>query len=125
MESLARRGDDSTLWSDLAAAYEVRAQRRDRPADWLPAFAAAQRAIAAKPPGLPAARFNLALAEEALGLVSQALRSWEAVAGAERGSPWGREAEEHRRRLEQALARRSASQWPRNLRLLADAVRAG
>ena len=71
LENLSRT--DAAAMSDLAAAYYVRAQREDRPSDLLRAFDAAEHALAASPRS-PAARFNYALIEEALGLTEDAIR---------------------------------------------------
>jgi CHAT domain-containing protein len=67
LESLAARDPGNALvLSDLAAAYQVRAQREDRPADLLRSFAAAERAVALG--GRREARLNRALADEGLRL---------------------------------------------------------
>src|SRR6185295_1520289 len=67
LESLAAQDPkDALALSDLAAAYQVRAQREDRPADLLRSFAAAKRAVALA--GQREARLNLALAGELLEL---------------------------------------------------------
>jgi CHAT domain-containing protein len=66
---------DATAMSDLAGAYHVRAQRRNQPADFLNAFDAADHAVNAVPQPVHA-RFNLALAEETLGLTTDAMAVW-------------------------------------------------
>jgi len=65
---------NATAMSDLAAAYYIRAKRKDRPTDLLLAFRAANHAVAAKPQ--PAtAQFNLELCKKALGLSEESLGS--------------------------------------------------
>src|SRR6266540_4676637 len=49
LETLGSGRADGALLSDLSAAYYVRAQRRNRPADLLRALDAAGRAVAAAP----------------------------------------------------------------------------
>lgn len=61
---------DALIASDLAAAYRVRAQRMDRPADLLSSWEAARRAAALSGPA--AARFNASLADESLMLSAAA-----------------------------------------------------
>jgi CHAT domain-containing protein len=78
---------------DLAAAYYIRGQRKGDPVDYLRALNAAME----KSSG--AALFNRALAQEKLGLVQEAIRSWDDVV--KRGeSGWSQEAREHRQRLQ-------------------------
>lgn len=101
-----------SAWSDLSAAYYVRAQREDEPSDFLRAFDAAQCALDHSPL-LPEAQFNRALAQEALGLSSEAMRSWDALRRAD-ASPWGREADEHWQRLARRSVVIAATQWPLN-----------
>jgi hypothetical protein len=110
------------LWSDLAAAYYVRAQRTDTPSDLLRSLAAAQRGVEAAPLSA-AARFNLALAQEELGFSTEALASWDQLRRAD--SPWGREAGQHWARLDRKKAAQAATTWPLNRERLPMAVRAG
>ncbi len=77
IDALERFGRvDPKAMSDLAAAYYVRAQREDRPSDFLRALEAAEQAVAAEPE-LPAAHFNRALVLEELGLSGQAIAAWD------------------------------------------------
>jgi CHAT domain-containing protein len=77
---------------DLPAAYYIRAQRKGDPVDYLRALNAALEGSSS------AARFNRALAQEKLGLVQEAIRSWDdVVKGGEKG--WSEEARKHRQRL--------------------------
>lgn len=123
LERLAAQSPDASTWSDLAAAYYVRAQRYDRASDLLRAFDAAQEAIT-RDPSLDPARFNYALAAEALGLNRDAVESWR-IAGSDQEREW---AAESRQRLD-ALRRREATviatAWPLNAARLAAAARLG
>ena len=58
---------DARAMSDLAAAYYLRAERQDRPSDYLRAWDAASHALASAPT-LPEAQFNRDLIEDKLGL---------------------------------------------------------
>ena len=93
-------------YNDLAAAYYVRAQREDRPADLLNAFDAV-----AKAPRSPESLFNRALIEEALYLRDDAIASWNELLKVDR-TQWAAEARAHRN----ALARQvdGVTQWQRN-----------
>jgi CHAT domain-containing protein len=103
----ASRATASTK-SDLAAAYYVRAQRDDRASDVLRALVWADDAVSADP-HLPAARFNRALAEEAVGLRDDARADWTVLAESD-DAQWATEAAAHRdalaRRIDDAAARR-------------------
>jgi CHAT domain-containing protein len=108
------------IQSDVAAAYYVRAQRDNRPSDLLLAYDAADRAVRASTSN-SAAQFNLALIQETIGLKSEALASWESIAGDR--SDWGREAREHLERLRREVARDPTAQWARHLLHLHAAMR--
>jgi CHAT domain-containing protein len=108
--------------SDLAGAYYVRAQRKDQPSDLVRSLNAAERAVRLAP-DLPEAQFNQALAQEALGLLSEALHSWSALRAAP--SPWKAESEQHWRRLLEQRALSAAVQWPLDQQRLPEAVRSG
>jgi CHAT domain-containing protein len=78
-------GRDARAMSDLAAAYYLRAERQDRPSDYLRAWDAVSHALASAP-NLPEARINRDLIEEELGLRTvmrkdDALVQWEYNAG--------------------------------------------
>lgn len=123
LESLtARIPADPRLLSDLAAAYLLRARRMDQPADLLRSLDAAQRAVD-RGRGLPEARFNLALAQEALRLPAKAVRSWERYRERDATSGWAGEADERRRTLERRLARAAAAVRPLNRQTLAQLIR--
>ena len=104
LEALSR--SDATAMSDLAAAYYVRAQRKDDAADLLHAFNAARAAVAVKPS--PAgAQFNYALILEALSLNDAAIDAWQRAATDEDGD-WAAEARARRAAL---VRRTAAEQW--------------
>jgi CHAT domain-containing protein len=82
---------------DLAAAYYIRAQRKNDPVDYLRALNAADELLQ-KNPGSPSARFNRALALEKLVLIRDAIQAWDDVVKlGERG--WSDEARQRRERL--------------------------
>ncbi|MBV8515978.1 MAG: CHAT domain-containing protein [Acidobacteria bacterium] len=95
---------DATAMSDLAAAYYIRAQRQNRPADYLNAFDAAFHAANAIPPPA-AARFNLALCEEALGLTTDAMAIFGALQNEDATS------RERLRRLQQQRDEQWSPRW--------------
>lgn len=111
------------LWNDLAAAYYVRAQRLDRPTDLLSALDSAQSAVE-KDPNLSEARFNLALIQEALGLTTEALASWNEDLRIDH-SPWAMEAQQHRTRLTTSLSVQAATRWPLNRQRLSEVAAVG
>ena len=122
LAALSRTSDDTQLLSDLAGAYYVRAERKDEPADFVRALAAAQRAVA-RSSAIPA-RFNRALAEDALGLSEDAIKSWDDVRRrAEDG--WRTEAAARFDALRVQQARSAAIQWPLNKQRLPLVVHGG
>lgn len=88
----------SECLSDLGAAYILRAQRDNQPRDLMLALSVLSDACEIDP-GLPAARFNLALALTHLGLRRPALQAWLAYLELAPDRPWAEEAEGHRERL--------------------------
>ncbi len=92
------------LWSDLAAAYLVRAGRKDSAMDLIRSLEAAGAALAADPQ-LPEARFNRALALERLGLRLQATVAWEEVRHTDHAAGWVAEARLHLADLRQLRGR--------------------
>lgn len=94
LEALSRQ--NSHVLNDLAAAYYVRAQRTDSPADLLRALDAVQSALAVN--RSEEALFNLALIQEALGLSKEAMASWQEVQRIAT-TPWANEAASHIRLL--------------------------
>jgi CHAT domain-containing protein len=121
LERFART--DASAGSDVAAAYYLRAQREDQPSDLLRALDAAESAVAAAP-RLSAARFNLALVQESLGLPAEAIASWDAFRQADH-SPWAGEALDHRNRLAREYALDGETQWALNRARLPAALLAG
>jgi CHAT domain-containing protein/tetratricopeptide (TPR) repeat protein len=99
------------LWSDLAALYHLRAQRRAHPEDLIRALGAAERALGLAPEAIEA-RFNRALVLEALGLPA-AVEAWREVAAREVSHAWAAEARARAERLEafhaQAVQRRDST----------------
>lgn len=94
LETLAEKhSGDARIHSDLAAAYLVRAQRCERPADLLRALEAVEKAVSLDP-GLPAAVFNQGLIHGSLELRSTARQAWERYLGLDPSSPWSEEARE-------------------------------
>lgn len=111
---------DARVISDLAAAYYVRAQRQDRPADLLESLKTADQAIARNPKLLPA-RFNRALAMEALGLREEAIAAWnDFVPIAD--DAWREEALQRRDRLAKRVTH--PERWQQDLDALSAALRA-
>jgi CHAT domain-containing protein len=123
LEALAKPAADARLLSDLAGAYYIRAQRSDHPSDFVRSLDAADRAFT-KSPTLIAARFNRALAQEALGFSADAIESWDALRK-QTSSPWATEAAEHYQRLLAKRSRTEAVQWSLNKQRLPVAVGAG
>ena len=110
LQTFARR--DAKVETDVAAALYVRAQREDRAEDLLLAFEAATRAVAASPDSA-AARFNLALIEEALAMKSDAASSWRRLLELAPSAGWQREAREHLATLRADLDRPPSLAWAR------------
>lgn len=100
LEAAAARPDaDARVFGDLAAAHAERWRRTREAADAVAALDAAERALLLTP-GDPVARFNQALAVEALGLRDQAIARWRAYLDVDATSPWAEEARERLARLE-------------------------
>jgi CHAT domain-containing protein len=120
LETLVVTQPDASTWSDLAAAYYIRAQKKDRPSDFVRSLAAADRAVALNPI-MTAARFNRALAQEALGFSDAATESWDTLSND--GTPWAKEAKGHRAHLMTTRSLLEATRW--NEDLLRTAAEAG
>jgi CHAT domain-containing protein len=121
LELLAETGRQAELLSNLSAGYYIRAQRKDQPSDFARALDAADEAVTASP--IPAAQFNRALAEEALGLTSDAISSWDSARGGTDG--WAKEAADHLRRLRKQQTVAAATQWRFNEQRLPEVARRG
>jgi CHAT domain-containing protein len=87
---------NARLWSDLAAAYLVRAQRGDDPRYLLRGLSTAERALRVDG-SLPEALFNRALALESLFLTAATRDAWRDYLGSDPGSDWAVEAQERLR----------------------------
>ncbi|PYQ63540.1 MAG: hypothetical protein DMF53_09870, partial [Acidobacteria bacterium] len=89
---------EARAWSDLAAAYLVRAQRTDDPRDLLRTLEAATRATR-EDGHLLEARFNRALALERLFLNPEAMAAWQDYLNLDGKSNWAVEARQRLARL--------------------------
>ncbi|MFP5246851.1 MAG: hypothetical protein ACLGH0_09160, partial [Thermoanaerobaculia bacterium] len=87
--------------NDLAAAYYVRAQRNDDPADFLRALQVLEN--------VSGADFNRALIQEQLGLTTEAIASWNAYLRTDPDGQWAAEARQHRDALQTRDA--ASAQW--------------
>ena len=96
------------ILADLSAALLVRAERDQTPRDLIEAIETADRALQLQPRD-PAARFNLALGLDLLGLDRQAEAAWKAYLDLDSTSDWAAEAR-HRRQapIETGMAMASA-----------------
>lgn len=99
---------DADLASDLAAAYLVRAHRRDDPEDLVRALDAAETALD-RSPDHHAALYNRALALSHLALRRQAIDAWKKYLSVDGRSAW---ADEVRQRLERLTAPTLSQAWP-------------
>jgi len=109
---------DSLLLTNLAAAYLVRAKDGARLDDVARAVSAAQRATGGSPT-LAEARFNLALAIEALSLREESRKAWHEYLKVDSASAWAAEA---RRHLDQLSTDRWSRRWDDEKRQIVDAV---
>src|SRR5262245_2461792 len=113
------------LQSDLAAAYLVRFNEQEKDKKDLEnvtkAVAAATQATEANP-SLAEARFNLALALEALSLRNEARKAWEEYLKVDPNSPWAQEARKH---IEGLSPEKQSQRFEEEHRQVADAAAAG
>jgi CHAT domain-containing protein len=123
LDEQGRKTGDARMLSDLGAALYVRAQNDDRPSDLLRSHDAAKRAVAAGPT-LPAAWFNLALVEEAVGFSAKARATWDRAAQLDR-TKWADEARDRIAAIDRAAARNAGLQWSLNRQRLPRAVAVG
>lgn len=91
------------VWSDLAAAWLVLAQRANEPIELLNALHAADEALG-RDDRHSDARFNRALVLDYLRLAEPARRAWDAFRDLDDGSIWAAEAEARQARIEAELA---------------------
>lgn len=115
---------DPLAASDLAAAYSVRAQREDRPLDLLRALASAEQAMATAR-DQPAARFNYALIQQALGFTEEAIDAWDRFLELDRSSEWAEEARRHQERLVHLRALDASQRWENHRAALPGMLRSG
>jgi CHAT domain-containing protein len=123
LAALAAPLDDAATISDLAAAYYVRAHRNDQPSDLVRALDAADTALRLAP-NLGAARFNHALALEALGFTDGAITSWDSLRH-DAGAGWTTDAQEHWAELTKQRTLSAMIQWPLHVKRLPEVARAG
>ncbi|HEV2851556.1 MAG TPA: CHAT domain-containing protein [Thermoanaerobaculia bacterium] len=109
---------DVQTWSDLSAAYLVRAQTVDSPRDLVRAYEAARRALEAGQ--RLEALFNRALALERLHLTGAAREAWTAYISQETDPKWKDEAESRKNSLSLAV-----DDWKEQRALLNQAALAG
>jgi CHAT domain-containing protein len=114
---------DNNAVSDRAAAYVLRAERDDEPADLLLAFEAADQAVRVAP-DLASAWFNRASVLEALGIPDEAIASWDRFLTLDH-SGWATEARDRRDQLVREVGNSDAVLWQRGRNALAIALRAG
>jgi CHAT domain-containing protein len=110
---------NASVQSDLAAALLERAGRAQDPQAILEAYTSADSAVALDP-GLPEARFNKALALEALRLRRDAIAEWSSYLALDGRSRWADEARQHWRALQKL-----PPDWATTQRTLRAAVAAG
>lgn len=94
---------DPTFLSDLAAAYLLVAEKRDR-ADLAPRAVASAEQACRLDGHLAEAAFNRALALEAIHLPGQAQVAWRTFRSLDSGSDWSREALLHLSRIDEETA---------------------
>lgn len=115
---------DPLAASDLAAAHYVRAQREDRPLDLLRALGSAEQAMATARDE-PAARFNYALIQQALGFTEEAIAAWERFLELDRSSEWAEEARSHQGRLLHLRTLDASQRWEKHRAALPGMLRSG
>ncbi len=94
--------------SDLAVVHLARAGPDDEALELVASLIASQRALS-REPGLPAARFNQAVALERLNLRQAAADAWQEVLAGEPHPQWAAEEREHLAALTRQLP---AADWP-------------
>jgi hypothetical protein len=109
-EASANRPGQADTLNDLAVAYYVRAQELGAPEDYLRSLDAADRAVAADG-SLAEARFNRALALQALNLPMDALAAWDEYLDLDPESPWSLEAEARKDALRRTRDQSSWEAW--------------
>ncbi|HEX2080132.1 MAG TPA: hypothetical protein VHG08_20695, partial [Longimicrobium sp.] len=97
-DALRLEGGSVPLLVDLSAVHLFRAQETQNHRDLLVSLNYARDALELEPRN-PSARFNAALASEALCLDASADAAWSAYLAVDSTSPWADEARERRRRI--------------------------
>jgi CHAT domain-containing protein len=120
-EAVRLSPQDARLLSDLSAVYLERAKTSGRAEDLPKALEAASKAVELEPKLLEA-RFNRALAFDALHFVREARAAWEEYLKADGGSDWSNEV---RRRLAEPLASPGAGLSPAERGQLIASARSG
>jgi CHAT domain-containing protein len=120
-EAIDEGAEDPRLFSDLAAAYLVRAKEAGTPYDFILGLKAADRALALEP-ALPEARFNRALALTRLSLIPEADKAWSHYLALGEDSGWSVEARNH---LDVLALPREAKLWEEDQKRLDQAALAG
>jgi CHAT domain-containing protein/tetratricopeptide (TPR) repeat protein len=119
IETLKRfTGTDAYTFSDLAGAHYLRAKTHDQPRDYLLALDLADEAVR-RSPRHPAAHFNRALIQEAMGLYDEALSSYRSLTAA---SPWTIEARRRADNLHRKLSSNAIDQWRQQIQPQLDAA---
>jgi CHAT domain-containing protein len=98
-DAVSEDPDQPRYQSDLSAAYLARARQLDRPDDLPRALGATERAVKGDE-RLLEARFNRALALEALFLEDQARQAWEDYLARDSSSGWANDARSHLQKLQ-------------------------
>jgi CHAT domain-containing protein len=91
LSAASRSSEDADVLTDLAAAHLVRAERSQTPRDVVEAIEVASRALRILP-SHTAARFNLALALDRVGLIAEAKKEWQRYLSVDSHSEWAAEA---------------------------------
>jgi len=112
---------DADVLADLSAAYLARAARTGDGADALRAVDAAARAVE-RDPRAPAARFDEALALQAVGLDGQADSAWTAYLAIDSTTRWADEARQRRERTKPVVELADAERSDDDLRSFAQRV---
>ncbi len=113
--------DDAAVLSDLAAACIEKGKAPDQAQQLVRALDLSEKAIA-RAPAFVEARFNKALALEALGLRDAAIEAWESYVKADPSSPWSNEA---RSRLAKLRSASRLERWEDSAQAFQSACSAG
>src|SRR5688572_16971980 len=117
LDNIVEQSTDARSLSDLACAYYERSRAKNRPIDLIVAAAIADRAFRIGPE-IPAHAWNRALTMEALGIRSEAAKSWRDYLAIDPASEWATEAKLRLRTLE---AETDSETWA-SMRAIIDAA---